>query len=215
MYVNAYRGFKSLSLRHSSDLPSQTNHETSEKIRGKVFLDEDRNGRPDRGEKGLGGISVSDGLNVTISDESGNYILDSDYSSGIVWITLPSNHFPSASFWHNKEGRNNIDFGLISQSQSEDFIFVHISDAHVGRAEKLKQLGQTLNSLPIKIDFVVETGDLVDNNNNEPFISDAAATLSIQVNRAPDEVMVELNGELLGTIPSGTANGKTATFYIP
>lgn len=141
--------------------PVKQPEKTSEKIRGKVFLDEDRNGRPDRGEKGLRGVSVSDGLNVTISDESGNYILDSDYSSGIVWITPPSNHSPSGSFWHNKEGRNNIDFGLISQLQSEDFVFVQISDAHVGRAEKLKQLGQTLNSLPVKIDFVVETGDLV------------------------------------------------------
>ena len=42
---------------------------------GRVFVDKNSNGQFDRGEKTLGGIKVSDGLNVTETAKDGTYTL--------------------------------------------------------------------------------------------------------------------------------------------
>ena len=151
----------SLIVEASSGFQVKDGKKKTDHVKGVVFSDANHNQKADKGEQGIAGVVVSDGINVTRTDASGNYQLDSDITQKLIWMTLPANHKPSGLFWHNKDGKNNIDFGLISQQQNKDLLFVQITDAHIGRADRLKQLGMTINNLPVQIDFVVETGDLV------------------------------------------------------
>ena len=67
-------------------------------IEGRVYLDANRNGRWDDGETGLPGVLVSDGSRVVATDASGRYRLDSNEARALLWIAVPRDHRPTASF---------------------------------------------------------------------------------------------------------------------
>ena len=48
----------------------------AETARGIVFDDRDRNGTYNNGETGIGGVAVSNGEEVVLTDDSGRYELD-------------------------------------------------------------------------------------------------------------------------------------------
>lgn len=54
---------------------------------GRVFVDKNSNGQFDRGEKTLGGIKVSDGLNVTETAKDGTYTLPGHARQRFIFIT--------------------------------------------------------------------------------------------------------------------------------
>ncbi|MBL8814719.1 MAG: calcineurin-like phosphoesterase C-terminal domain-containing protein [Planctomyces sp.] len=60
---------------------------------GTVFVDQNQNGTFDSGEKGLAGVSVSNGKDVTATDASGRYRLPVD-SDSIVFVVKPSGYRP-------------------------------------------------------------------------------------------------------------------------
>jgi 3',5'-cyclic AMP phosphodiesterase CpdA len=130
-------------------------------IEGRVYLDANRNGRWDDNETGLPGVLVSDGRRVVATDASGRYRLDSDEARALLWIVVPRDHRPTASFWRWADGRQAEDFGLVRQPQSDDFCFIQITDTHIGNAEALRQFARQTAKLPVPIAFVVNTGDLV------------------------------------------------------
>ena len=59
---------------------------------GKVFVDENRNGLLDEGEKRLHRVSVSDGLNVVQTDSNGAYQLPGHSRMHFLFITTPSGY---------------------------------------------------------------------------------------------------------------------------
>ena len=59
--------------------------------RGKVFEDLNGNGKLDAGEPGIGGVRVSDGVDVVVSDEQGAYRIDIA-DEAIVFITKPRDY---------------------------------------------------------------------------------------------------------------------------
>ncbi len=128
-------------------------------IEGRVYLDANRNGRWDDGEAGLPGVLVSDGRRVVASDATGHYRLDSDDARALLWVTVPRDHRPTATFWRWADGRQAENFGLVRQPQSNDFCFIQVTDTH-GSAKALRLFAKQTNKLPIPIAFVVNTGDL-------------------------------------------------------
>ena len=57
---------------------------------GRVYVDSNRNGIYDKGEKVLKGIRVSDGLNVVKTNAEGVYALPGHERERFIFITTPS-----------------------------------------------------------------------------------------------------------------------------
>ncbi len=127
---------------------------------GRVYLDANGNGSPDAGELGVARVAVSDGTRVAVTDANGGYRLEAAEAGALVWVSLPRDHAASGSFWRVCDGSASADFGLRPFPQSADFTFMQITDAHIGAADKVKRLGETVGKLPFTIDFLVNTGDL-------------------------------------------------------
>jgi hypothetical protein len=62
-------------------------------VSGVVYIDANGNGRRDEKEKGLGGVQVSDGVQIARTDADGAYSLTLDTArriTDIVYITQPA-----------------------------------------------------------------------------------------------------------------------------
>ena len=81
---------------------------------GKVFVDANHNGRWDKGETLMKGISVSDGLNVVLTDEKGCFCLPGHEKERFIFITTPSGYKTENAYYHRiEEGQTTYDFGLL------------------------------------------------------------------------------------------------------
>ncbi len=129
-------------------------------VSGHVFLDGNGDGRRQDGEAGLGGVLVSDGRIVAATAADGAYRLESAAAVPMVWVTVPRDRRPVGRFWQRATD-GHADFGLVAAPQSDAFQFIQITDCHIGRADLLKQFCERVNTFPVPISFVVNTGDLV------------------------------------------------------
>ncbi len=89
--------------------------------------------------KGLEGVVVSDGFEVTVTDEYGFYWLPSAKKNGYVFISLPSGYFPASS--SGMEGifrrvtlsaneTEQLDFTLVEE-HNDDCVVILMADAHL------------------------------------------------------------------------------------
>jgi hypothetical protein len=77
-------------------------------------------GKVQSGGKGVAGVAVTDGLNVTVTDAGGNYTLDSNGMARFVYISVPKgyafNHEKGVTRFYKKitaqQGRFKADFDL-------------------------------------------------------------------------------------------------------
>ena len=92
-------------------------------VKGSVFEDKNVNGIKDVGEEGLSNILVSNGLTVTITDETGSYFLPRE--GDFIFITTPSNYI-STTPWYKNLLEDNLHFGLsfTPDKDSKQFTFV-------------------------------------------------------------------------------------------
>ena len=131
-------------------------------VKGIVFEDRNVNGIQDIGEIGLPDILVSNGLTVTITNETGNYFLPRE--GDFIFITTPSNYTPSTS-WYKNLPEDNLNFGLsfAPDKDSKQFTFVQITDIHLDAIEEHKVFFEKAIREINKINpaFVIATGDLV------------------------------------------------------
>ncbi len=87
-------------------------------VRGTVFRDANRNARRDPGEAGVAGVAVSNGLDVTLTDAEGRYLLPA-YDDMTVFITKPAGHavpvdddlVPQFFYTHKPAGSPPLRFG--------------------------------------------------------------------------------------------------------
>ena len=114
--------------------------ESAESVAGVVFEDTNANGLRDPGEDGISGVYVQLGALVSKTDESGRYVIEgaadaarnaeaskSSAHSPFVVLTRPRGF--DCDRWYQKGGG---DFALRPrETMSEDFVFVHMSDAHI------------------------------------------------------------------------------------
>lgn len=130
-------------------------------VQGTVFVDANGNGQRDADEQGLQGVMVSDGVTVVDTGADGAYTIEAAGAPALVWVSLPRDYQVVGRFWHWTDGSKPADFALAASSQPDEFNLVQITDAHVGRGDVVQQFCQRLNSFPVPLAFVVNTGDLV------------------------------------------------------
>jgi hypothetical protein len=131
-------------------------------VKGSVFEDKNVNGIKDIGEEGLSNILVSNGLTVTITDDTGSYFLPRE--GDFIFITTPSNYISTTS-WYRNLLEDNLHFGLrfAPDKDSKQFTFVQITDIHLDDLEEHRIFFEEALREMNKIDpaFVIATGDLV------------------------------------------------------
>mgnify|MGYP000931183640 CR=1 FL=1 len=80
---------------------------------GRVYVDSNRNGIYDKGEKVLKGIRVSDGLNVVKTNAEGVYALPGHERERFIFITTPSGYRTDNQYYRRINGTGQTyDFGL-------------------------------------------------------------------------------------------------------
>jgi len=131
-------------------------------VRGAVFEDKNTNGIKDVGEEGLSNILVSNGLTVTITDETGSYFLPRE--GDFIFLTTPSNYI-STTPWYRNLLEDNLHFGLsfAPDKDAKQFTFVQITDIHLDALEEHRIFFEKALREINKINpaFVIATGDLV------------------------------------------------------
>jgi predicted MPP superfamily phosphohydrolase len=139
-------------------------------FKGRVFLDQNRNGRLDEGEKGLAGILLSDGHAVVTSDAEGHFSIDCAEDKPLLWYCRPSDHEPIGEFWRWGVADAANDFALASAPQQRDFNIVQFTDSHltVWQIPVMKNFIEHLAALPLSFAFAINTGDLVGSSDTLP-----------------------------------------------
>jgi len=120
------------------------------KVEGFVFEDQNQNGKKERSEKGIANVSVTNGLEVVLTDEKGKYVLPisedaiiavikpANYKLGVDENNLPQffyNHKPKGSPKLKFKGVDptgklpkSVDFGLLAQEEKEEFTALIFGD---------------------------------------------------------------------------------------
>jgi outer membrane protein assembly factor BamB len=162
-------------------------------VTGQVFEDLNADGVRGESEPGLAGIAVSNGVEVFVTDAEGMFsvpVIRDD--SRHVLLTVPRGFRATRGFHHRigPDAADSTSFGLTADpaADREDFRFVHASDPHVHDATTGAQFGQALAeiaALDPPVDFVVVTGDLVNNGTSAQLMHAAAAIQSSAVTVCP------------------------------
>jgi outer membrane protein assembly factor BamB len=123
---------------------------------------------------GMAGVIVSDGLQVTRTDDAGRYVLRNvdPADRHFVYVVTPSGYRVCGSFYQalpTSGDTADISFTLAPapETANPDFSFVQITDTHVASARDAHRCLDLLHELtryhPV---FAINTGDLVDNGND-------------------------------------------------
>ncbi|MBL0744280.1 metallophosphoesterase [Chryseolinea lacunae] len=131
-------------------------------VSGYVFVDKNINGVRDKNEAGVGGVAVSDQVQVVQTDGSGRYTLNGVQGYGLVFVSVPTGFKTVGAYWQNiPAGNEEVNFGLAVAPAPATFTFVHASDTHISpaslpRTERLRAMADSLRPA-----FVLVSGDLV------------------------------------------------------
>jgi predicted MPP superfamily phosphohydrolase len=127
-------------------------------VTGVVFEDANGNAQRDAGERGLGGVAVSNQREAVRTAADGSYSLPRG-PYGIVFVSVPDGYSAVGDFWRASAGTT--DFPLNAREATSSFTFIHASDTHVSaptvaRLRALREIAEKQRP-----DFVLVTGDLV------------------------------------------------------
>lgn len=155
--------------------------------RGVVFHDRNQNGTRDDGEEGLSGMRVSNGLEVAVTDDQGNWRLPAgeDVIFFLIkprgWMTpLSADRLPRFYYVHKPAGSpqleyagveptgplpDSIDFPLHPQPEPNSFSIVVTADPQARNERELEYIAHDVLAELHGIDavFGVTLGDIVDN----------------------------------------------------
>ncbi|WP_433021406.1 PQQ-binding-like beta-propeller repeat protein [Kribbella sp. CA-294648] len=164
-------------------------------ISGTVFDDEDNDGRIDDREKGLAGVSVSDGQQTVLTDAAGRYSFSSDIErrgTDLVFVTQPAGYSVGTDetmqpkFYRNlgtlaAGTAHEVNFGLRKDkaSRSGGFTFGNVADPHVNAqlSEQITEINTTRQDLA----FIQVSGDLTNNATDAEFEYYKASTAHSKV----------------------------------
>lgn len=139
-------------------------------VRGKVFLDGNSNGIPDKTEKGLKGICVSNGKDVVLTGENGEWQIEkrgnepvfvvkpAGFAVPVNQIQIPQ-HFAAV----NETENQTINFPLITQNENAEFSVLFFGDT---QARGMKEVNYIFHDvveelIGSKAAFGVSLGDIV------------------------------------------------------
>ena len=102
-------------------------------IRGRAVMDRNGDGVAGPGEKGVAGVSVSDGYTVATTAADGSYAMNPSPLAVFIYVTRPAGHDVTGDWY--KPVAPAVDFTLKRAAQSEeDYTFVHVTDTHISSA---------------------------------------------------------------------------------
>ena len=111
-------------------------------VRGLVFVDANANGRRDAGEPGMANAVVSDGLSVHRTGADGRYAFEADTDPALppgraplIFVSVPSGFRAQGPWYKSAKDTGDLDFALVAEEQRLPFTFIHVTDAHMSRAE--------------------------------------------------------------------------------
>lgn len=139
---------------------------TAGEYTGKVYVDANRNGQFDKGEKTLKGILVSDGLNVVKTSASGEYSLPGHKRERFLFITTPSGYKTFRHYHVIENGKTEYDFGVIPYNahlgSKGEHAFLHISDTEISTATGQEEWVSDLRKYAHNegAAFIIHTGDI-------------------------------------------------------
>jgi hypothetical protein len=126
-------------------------------IGGVVFVDSNANGVRDAGEPGRALVTVSNQIDVSVTDSAGRFSLPSP-GTGVVFVSVPDG-FRSTAFWRRADAAN-LAFSLTPVDMTGELTLVHASDTHIQASSipRVTKLRSILDS--VRANLVLVTGDL-------------------------------------------------------
>lgn len=135
--------------------------------KGRVFVDKNNNGVFDKGEKTMGNVAVSDGLNVVKTSADGRFSLPGHSRERFIFITTPSGYKTDNKHYLLIDKKtDSYDFGLqpfagrVKKDGSHKYI--HITDTEIFNTENHSDWVDNLKdySANEQAAFIVHTGDI-------------------------------------------------------
>lgn len=127
-------------------------------IRGVVYHDSNRNGVQEGSEKGLSGISVSDGKEVVKTNPKGEYELPANPDARFVFVTTPSGYEAPENLYLPVSAASH-DFGLVKNNHTGAFEFLQVTDTETHNykswIDNLREYAQTNPTA-----FIIHSGDI-------------------------------------------------------
>ncbi|MDE5944985.1 MAG: metallophosphoesterase, partial [Rikenella sp.] len=132
----------------------------SAQLRGTVYHDANGNGRRDGSEKGLSGVSVSDGRHVVKTAADGSFELPANPQARFVSVTTPSGYAPAREHYIRVVPEaTSYDLGLVRNGYTGAFEFVQIADTETPTPKEwLEDLKAYVAANPTA--FIMHTGDI-------------------------------------------------------
>ena len=133
---------------------------------GKVFVDENHNERWDKGERLMGGVSVSDGLHVVQTDAKGAFSLPGHEKARFVFVTTPSGYKTPHAYYRRIGDGQTYDFALYPYEggirKDGSHKFIHISDTEIGQMAGHEEwvAGMRDYAAGEGVAFIMHTGDI-------------------------------------------------------
>jgi hypothetical protein len=150
-----------LALLAASTMLAASRADAQTAAHGVVYADANANGTRDAAERGVSGVIVSNQRDVVVTDSLGRFEIPAG-TTGIVFVSVPDGYRSSGAFWRATTAVSaSLDFGLVRQTQSRTFSFVHASDPHIAtqNVERFRRFRRMADSL--RPAFVLMGGDLV------------------------------------------------------
>lgn len=176
MTVSSYYAWYDIEKYESKDLYPYP-------IQGYVYGDRNGNGIWDKDEKGIGGIGVSDGRDVVLTDSIGYYDLpNSNQDANVVFISIPGNYLKTSNYYYvlySKDSKRNYNFSIQPSAEKPDFSFIQVSDIHLWHADRIPDFLNHIRSMEKEFpetDMVISTGDMGTDNLIESLIRYKDAT---------------------------------------
>jgi len=149
-------------------------------VRGLVFRDANANGRRDAGETGLANAVVSDGLSVHRTGADGRYAFEADVDPAqrqgqapILFVSVPSGFRAQGPWYKSAKDAGDLDFALVAEEQRMPFTFIHVTDAHMSRAEARGRkvydaFSADVEKFKDRTKFILSGGDDCDLGDSDP-----------------------------------------------
>lgn len=131
-------------------------------LTGVVFDDRNRDGVRQAGEPGLGGVAVSNQIDVVQTAADGTWTLPGP-GTGVVFVTAPRGRAAVGRFWREAPGpgARALEFPLAEVADPDDFTFLHASDTHVSEESLPRTRGLLEMIRTRRPDLVLVSGDLI------------------------------------------------------
>ena len=134
---------------------------------GHVYVDKNKNGVFDKGEKPMSGVKVSDGLNVVETAADGSFTLPGHAGERFVFITTPSGYKTYNRHYHKIEDKQaSYDFGLMPYDgglgKDGSHKYIHIADTEIFNTKNHDEWVNNVRDYAANehAAFIIHTGDI-------------------------------------------------------